>query len=372
MVPRKSRPHPRIRCFCRKWTLNWDEVEKDVIVGSCPRSPEDIDTIAEETEAKAILSVQSDLCLDALQIDYAKLREHGLSRGVLMSRVPIRDFDHGDQSLMLPEAVRTLALLLALNYRVYVHCTAGINRATLTVLGYLTFVKGRDLYSALEQIKKARPQANPYIDCWKTVKRRLLEGRQEEVVNWSRKVFLKNQEGSTMDSFSNWVAAEDIVIKETFRRLLSSTLNTISAMTDLKAESLCSVCIHPQEIDQANREIQDLKYELNQQRKRLAEATEALEMQKLEHEEHLRHPVEEVNGFDQVHATEVYNELLRSQSEVGELKDSIRKIARATTEALSMVSMDSYDDVENQEALGEVPSILEETGVLENADEVQQ
>ena len=43
---------------------------------------------------------------------------------------------------MLPEAVRMLyALKHALGKRVYVHCTAGINRATLTVVGYLTFVQ---------------------------------------------------------------------------------------------------------------------------------------------------------------------------------------------------------------------------------------
>ena len=43
---------------------------------------------------------------------------------------------------MLPEAVRMLYVLKhALGKRVYVHCTAGINRATLTVVGYLTFVQ---------------------------------------------------------------------------------------------------------------------------------------------------------------------------------------------------------------------------------------
>ena len=47
----------------------------------------------------------------------------------------------GPQALMLPEAVRMLYLLLSMGRRVYVHCTAGINRATLTVVGYLTFVQ---------------------------------------------------------------------------------------------------------------------------------------------------------------------------------------------------------------------------------------
>lgn len=47
----------------------------------------------------------------------------------------------GMQALMLPEAVRLLHLLVTNGKRVYVHCTAGINRATLTTVGYLTFVK---------------------------------------------------------------------------------------------------------------------------------------------------------------------------------------------------------------------------------------
>jgi hypothetical protein len=39
--------------------------------------------------------------------------------------------------------IRKLAVLVAMGKRVYVHCTAGINRATLTVVGYLTFVEVR-------------------------------------------------------------------------------------------------------------------------------------------------------------------------------------------------------------------------------------
>jgi hypothetical protein len=70
------------------------------------------------------------------------------------------------QALMLPEAVRMLHLLLSMGKSVYVHCTAGINRATLTVVGYLTFVKGWQLDDAVGHVKAKRPQAHPYIDCW--------------------------------------------------------------------------------------------------------------------------------------------------------------------------------------------------------------
>lgn len=63
---------------------------------------------------------------------------------------------------MLPEAVRMLYLLKhALGKRVYVHCTAGINRATLTVVGYLTFVQGMALPEAEHLVKSKRSQAHP-------------------------------------------------------------------------------------------------------------------------------------------------------------------------------------------------------------------
>jgi hypothetical protein len=26
----------------RKWTLNWSEVTPDIVIGSCPRSPDDV------------------------------------------------------------------------------------------------------------------------------------------------------------------------------------------------------------------------------------------------------------------------------------------------------------------------------------------
>lgn len=87
------------------------------------------------------------------------------------------------------------------------------------------------MYSALQKIKSARPQANPYIDCWKSVKARLLEGRSDEVIALSRKFFLKNENGSEEDSVSNWIAAQDLVIKETFRRLLANSVSTITDLT---------------------------------------------------------------------------------------------------------------------------------------------
>ncbi len=141
-------------------------------------------------------------------------------------RVPTLDFNKGDQvskhsllpasppyvpafslavippqAMMLPEAVRMVNMLLQRGLTVYCHCTAGINRATLAALGYLTFVQvnqclyrwsaavsnmpssvwilmwifqGMSLDEGVALVKKSRPVAHPYIECWNQVQAKLL------------------------------------------------------------------------------------------------------------------------------------------------------------------------------------------------------
>jgi hypothetical protein len=151
-----------------EWTLNWDPVVFDasasppaaiesptdaqlasskLVIGSCPRSPADVDRLIDEGGVEAIICLQCTLCHDALEIDWEPIRRRALDRDVPIVRVAVRDFDRLDQAKMLPEMVRKLALFQAMGKRTYVHCTAGINRASLTVLGYLTFCKARPLAS---------------------------------------------------------------------------------------------------------------------------------------------------------------------------------------------------------------------------------
>ena len=84
----------------------------------------------------------------------------------MVANVPLRDFDPDAQRRGLPDAVRALATLLARGHRTYVHCTAGVNRGPLVVLGYLTFVEGMPVDDALALIRRARPEAAPYRDAY--------------------------------------------------------------------------------------------------------------------------------------------------------------------------------------------------------------
>jgi atypical dual specificity phosphatase len=148
------------------WQLNWDVVRHDLVIGSCPRSPADLERIHAESMVSAVLSVQHDECLEKLKIDYPRLARHGRALGLLMERSPMRDFDVEDQRRRLPDAVRALRRLIGQGYRVYLHCTAGINRSPLAAVAYLTWVEGQSLDVAMALLQHARPEVSPYWDAY--------------------------------------------------------------------------------------------------------------------------------------------------------------------------------------------------------------
>jgi hypothetical protein len=143
------------------WRLNWNVVRHDLVVGSCPREPSDLDALRVETRVSAVLSLQHDECLEKQEIDYPRQVRYGRRIGLTMERYPLRDFDPADQRRGLPAAVRGLWGLLRQGHQVYVHCTAGINRSPLVVLAYLTLVEGTSLEEAMTLLVHARPEVCP-------------------------------------------------------------------------------------------------------------------------------------------------------------------------------------------------------------------
>ena len=54
-----------------------------------------------------------------------------------------------------------LANMLVHGHRIYVHCTAGMGRAPVVVLGYLTLMEGYSLDDAIRFILEGRPESVP-------------------------------------------------------------------------------------------------------------------------------------------------------------------------------------------------------------------
>jgi atypical dual specificity phosphatase len=143
------------------WSLNWGEVTPEIVIGSCPMTPDDLKTIAHSARVSAVLSLQHNDCLARWGIDDALMRSTGSGQKLVMARCSIRDFDVADMRRCLPRAVAELAALRAQGHRIYVHCTAGLGRSPLTVLAYLVLVEGYSPERAIRLIHAARPGAVP-------------------------------------------------------------------------------------------------------------------------------------------------------------------------------------------------------------------
>ncbi len=174
---------------------------------------DDIDRIREHTNATAILSIQTDECRTAFDVDYRLHQTHGACRGLVMVNTPMRDFDPAEQRRRLPDAVRSLHRLLDAEHKVYVHCTAGINRAPLTVLAYFTFVEGMTVEEAMRLIQRGRSEAAPYWEsyhgCWQDL---IAESR--DVIE--RRAWELSQQSPKKTAERNWIQAEKDVIRDIF------------------------------------------------------------------------------------------------------------------------------------------------------------
>ena len=194
------------------WSLNWGEITPRLLVGSCPMTPADLERIGREAGVSALLSVQHDACLEYWHIDYGRMRVRGDKLGLYMARSPMRDFDIPDQRRNLPGAVACLADIQARGHRIYVHCTAGLGRAPLTVLSYLIWIEGRSRAEAVDLIHAGRPGAVP---AWEAH-----DGCREDLVaRYRARIERRAYELSEVraagrgDAESDWVRAEAEVIR---------------------------------------------------------------------------------------------------------------------------------------------------------------
>jgi len=163
------------------WSLNWGIITPELIVGTCPQEPADLEEIKDSTEVSAVLSLQHDECLAHYGIDFRKMSDEGRRLGLTMERCPIRDFDPAETRRLLPEAIRKLAGLQGRGHRTYVHCTAGISRAPLTVFGYLTLVAGLEESAARKMIMNGRPGSVPYWEAYEGAREDLTSRHREAI-----------------------------------------------------------------------------------------------------------------------------------------------------------------------------------------------
>lgn len=193
------------------WSLNWGEVTPSIVIGSCPMTAADLKRIVEENRIGAVLSLQHDDCLAYWDIDYAAMAATARKMDVIMTRCPIRDFDIADMRRRLPEAVSMLAGLIGSERRTYVHCTAGMGRAPLTVLGYLVWVAGYDREEAIRLILQGRPEAVPAWEAFDGAEADLETRYRNEIQAMAYQLY---NAGVNADSEADWHQAKAKIFRK--------------------------------------------------------------------------------------------------------------------------------------------------------------
>ena len=142
--------------------INFDKIIENIFVGTCPASPVDI-TRLQQAGITAVLNLQTDMDFGRLGIDWLQLETAYETADIAPYRVPIVDFDRDDLVELLPAAAQTLNNMLDNDHRVYVHCTAGIERSPAVVIAYMAWHKRWGMERSIELVKAAR-NCSPYED----------------------------------------------------------------------------------------------------------------------------------------------------------------------------------------------------------------
>ncbi len=143
--------------------MSISQISAQVLVGSSPKDVGDVRELHEKYAINNVLSLQTDADLRVRGINIELLEKHYQSREISFARFAIDDVDAQDMANKIIHPIKHLGNLVQQGKKIYVHCNAGICRATSTVLGYLYLYEGMDLTEGLNFIRAKRPIANPYI-----------------------------------------------------------------------------------------------------------------------------------------------------------------------------------------------------------------
>ncbi len=143
--------------------MDVSRVLRQLYIGSCPASTDDIDHLKADYRITAILNLQTDDDLDYWDVDWNGLeaRCHELGTGV--RRIPVKDFDGSDLRRKLSECVAALDELLRAGHTVYIHCDIGAVRSPTVVIAYLVWRRGWNLADTIKHVRRCR-SCSPNID----------------------------------------------------------------------------------------------------------------------------------------------------------------------------------------------------------------
>ncbi|CAO2825787.1 unnamed protein product [Amaranthus hypochondriacus] len=181
--------------------MNYTLILDNLIVGSQPQKPDDIDHLKLNENVAYILNLQQDKDIEYWEIDFDSILKRCEQIGICHMRRPAKDFDPDSLRTMLPRAVSALEWAISKEKgRVYVHCTAGLGRAPAVAITHMFWFCGMDLNEAYDKLTSKRPcgpnkraiRGATYDlaknDPWKEPFESLPEHAFEDIADWERKL----------------------------------------------------------------------------------------------------------------------------------------------------------------------------------------
>ncbi|EOY20063.1 Dual specificity protein phosphatase (DsPTP1) family protein isoform 1 [Theobroma cacao] len=181
--------------------MNYTLITDNLIVGSQPQKPEDIDHLKQEEKVAYILNLQQDKDIEYWGIDLQSIIKRCRQLGIRHMRRPARDFDPDSLRNELPRAVSSLEWAISEGKgKVYVHCTAGLGRAPAVAIAYMFWFCNMNLNTAYDALTSKRPCGPNKIairgatydlaknDPWKEPFESLPEHAFEGIADWERKL----------------------------------------------------------------------------------------------------------------------------------------------------------------------------------------
>ncbi len=142
-------------------TIDASALTDELWVGAYPQSPDDV-LFLQGRGLTAILNLQSDDDFADRGINWNLFWRFYVARGLEVVRVPILDFEPDALLARLDDGVAALEDLVSRGRKVYVHCTAGVNRSPTVCIAWLAAHRGMALDDAVEHVRTIRPRVYPY------------------------------------------------------------------------------------------------------------------------------------------------------------------------------------------------------------------
>ncbi|CAI5949340.1 unnamed protein product [Closterium sp. NIES-65] len=259
-----------------EWPIAWCQVAENVLIGSPLVSAADVDVVTSRAGVTAVVSLLPSEHESALAVDWSAVTRQLAREGGVALKLPVGEAAAGgraeaargegepgegwrgvlsegeagesdlegcleedeegeggeDVVSQVLEAVRVVAALVATGHRVAIVSCSAHSASALVALGYTTFVKGADVSTALADMCRACPAADPPMRVWKKAHAQLAGSNMRRLTDLAaEELQTRIANGVPGSSANDWQVAERKLVAEGFQRMVAADVALSDAIS---------------------------------------------------------------------------------------------------------------------------------------------